>query len=104
MKVLALDRYTEKSIALLKSSGFSVSTFSNSELPKDKLAETEALLIRSNTNVTEELIQKMSNLKVVVSATSGFDHINLKACDTAGVKAYIRLKPTRKVRPNKLYY
>lgn len=88
MKVLILDRYTEKSIALLKSSGFLVSTFSGSKLPKDQLAETEALLIRSNTIVTEELIKKMSNLKVVVSATSGFDHIDWRACKNNNIAAF----------------
>lgn len=45
----------------------------------------QGLLIRSGTKVTDKLLNEMPSLKVIVTATSGFDHIDLKACQKRSV-------------------
>lgn len=43
------------------------------------LKNADALLIRSRTKIDSKLLQRMPNLKCIVSATSGFDHIDFKS-------------------------
>jgi D-3-phosphoglycerate dehydrogenase len=44
---------------------------------REELAETEILVIRSRTKIDKELLANAPKLKMVVTATSGFDHIDL---------------------------
>lgn len=41
------------------------------------LSKTQGLIIRSSTRVDKDLLNKMPNLKIVITATSGFDHMDL---------------------------
>ncbi len=43
-----------------------------------ELQNTEILVIRSRTKITKELLDQAPNLRLIVSATSGFDHIDLQ--------------------------
>ncbi len=52
------------------------------------LPEAEALIIRSSTNLDKDYFKKMPNLKFVVTATSGFDHIDLQAAQAAKVRVF----------------
>lgn len=45
----------------------------------NELAQVQALIIRSQTPITRELLAQAPQLKLIVSATSGFDHIDLNA-------------------------
>ncbi|MDQ0205872.1 phosphoglycerate dehydrogenase [Alkalicoccobacillus murimartini] len=51
----------------------------------DDLSKFDALLVRSATTVTEELLTKMPNLKIVARAGVGVDNIDLDAATKHGV-------------------
>lgn len=51
-----------------------------------ELEKAQVLLIRSRTPVEAELLAQAPQLELVITATSGFDHIDLKACQARGVK------------------
>ncbi|MEK5324891.1 phosphoglycerate dehydrogenase [Aeribacillus sp. FSL M8-0254] len=51
----------------------------------DDLEKYDALLVRSATKVTEELLQKMTNLKIVARAGVGVDNIDVEAATKYGV-------------------
>ncbi|ERN54129.1 phosphoglycerate dehydrogenase [Alkalihalophilus marmarensis] len=51
----------------------------------EDLTQFDALLVRSATKVTEELLQKMPNLKIVARAGVGVDNIDLDAATKHGV-------------------
>lgn len=79
MKVFVAENYAASSLARLKATPSLVVT--------DQLKEAEALLIRSQTVVDENFLQQAPNLKLVVTATSGFDHIHWRDCQKRGVTA-----------------
>src|SRR6266566_5375588 len=43
-------------------------------------SETTILSIFIYTTITEELLQKFPNLKLIVTRSTGFDHIDMEAC------------------------
>lgn len=92
MKVLVCDRYTTESLEQLRISGSDaghpVEVRRSDDLqPKaDDLNWAEALLIRSRTKIDTRLLEKSPKLKIIITSTSGFDHIDLKACANASVK------------------
>lgn len=63
-----------------------ICSVSNIEDGRKHWADTEALIIRSSTNVTGQLLKHFPKLKVIVTATSGFDHIDLSV--TKNIKVY----------------
>ncbi len=83
IKITIADRFTADAAAWLKShANFDVV---NSTSP-DRLALTEGLIIRSQFKLNEEMIASMPNLKAVVTATVGFDHIDIPACLARDIK------------------
>lgn len=85
-KVLITDRFTTEAQLLLTGQGFlDVSKTESPTLSKGQLEGVHALIVRSKTPITQELIQSARSLQVVVTATSGFDHIDLKACEQWGI-------------------
>ncbi|WP_017755621.1 phosphoglycerate dehydrogenase [Calidifontibacillus oryziterrae] len=52
---------------------------------KDELDQFSALLVRSATKVTDELLDQMKNLKIVARAGVGVDNINIDAATKHGV-------------------
>ena len=77
MTYLVLESYDLAALARLRA---------HSALTETKeLADAEILLIRSRTRVDADLLRRARRLKLVVTATSGFDHIDWRACRDAGV-------------------
>ena len=77
VKITIADRFTAEATAWLKSHAeFDVV---NSTDPA-RLAVTEGLIIRSQFKLTKDVILSMPNLKAVVTATVGFDHIDIPSC------------------------
>lgn len=54
-------------------------------IPADQLVGAHGLLIRSRTLIDEKLLKKARQLQVIITATSGFDHIDLEACQKWGI-------------------
>ncbi len=52
------------------------------------LAEADALIIRSSTKIDKDFLNKTTQLKFIITATSGFDHIDLKAAGDKGVRVF----------------
>jgi len=46
----------------------------------DELADTDAISVFIYSTVTKELLEKLPNLKLVATRSTGFDHIDLDAC------------------------
>ncbi|MHC1564157.1 MAG: hydroxyacid dehydrogenase [Candidatus Hecatellaceae archaeon] len=88
VKVLVSDRLGEEGLKLLRQEGFDVDVKLNlsPEQLKEAVKECDALLIRSKTKVTREILEVASNLKLVVRAGVGLDNVDLKAAGELGVK------------------
>lgn len=86
-KILITDRFSFESQLFLEREGpFElVRTQNPLDLPLDHLVSCHGLLIRSKTPITAELFEKARNLQVIVTMTSGFDHIDLRAAQKWGV-------------------
>lgn len=77
-KVLVTDRFEIDSFAFLQSdSRLDVKRSATPQPIAIELADVEGLLIRSRTKIDRALLEAAPNLKVVITATSGFDHIDL---------------------------
>lgn len=86
-KILISDRISfESQLYLEREAQFEIVKAPHpQDLPLEHLVNCHALLIRSKTPVTRELFEKARNLQVVVTMTSGFDHIDLAAAQKWGV-------------------
>jgi D-3-phosphoglycerate dehydrogenase len=54
--------------------------------PKGTWNDIEALVIRSQTKVDQKLLEVFPNLKVVITATAGFNHIDIELCQARGIQ------------------
>lgn len=54
----------------------------------DKIREVEVLSVFIYDQVTEDVIANLPNLKIIVTRSTGFDHINLEACKQKNIKVY----------------
>jgi len=52
----------------------------------DKAKDSEIVSVFVGSSVTREVIEKMSNLKCIVTRSTGYDHIDLVACKEKGIK------------------
>lgn len=86
MKILVCDNYTDSSINALKTKGYEVVSSQSLTLNPKDLKDISGLLIRSRTKINKELIEKASSLKVIVSATAGFDHIDHSLCKAKNIQ------------------
>jgi D-3-phosphoglycerate dehydrogenase / 2-oxoglutarate reductase len=85
-KVLVTDRITESAELYLKQFPFLQIKKSNSPRPTpEDLLYVNALLIRSRTKIDSQIFERAKNLQVIVTCTSGFDHIDLAAAQKWGV-------------------
>jgi D-3-phosphoglycerate dehydrogenase len=79
-RLLITDRFDAEAHALLKGDPrFHVSVSQDAKPTANELELQDGLIIRSRTRIDEDLLSKAPNLKVVVSATSGFDHFDFSA-------------------------
>src|ERR1041385_6132908 len=90
MKILISDKLAEEGLAILKEvKGFEVDC--KYGLPPEELKKIiggyEALIIRSGTTVTEDIIESAKKLKVIGRAGVGLDNVDLKAATKRGIVA-----------------
>ncbi|MCB9073056.1 MAG: hypothetical protein H6623_05510 [Bdellovibrionaceae bacterium] len=85
-KTLVANRFDHESLLRLKATGLTDlhSAPHLSEL-KEHFSAATALLIRSGTEINAHLLSQLPKLKVVISATSGFNHIDFRVCRDAGI-------------------
>lgn len=86
-KVLICDHFTQDVYLYLQQQPFLevVRVESSSYIPLEQLITAHALIIRSRTKITEDLLSKARQLQVIITCTSGFDHIDLNATEKWGV-------------------
>ncbi|MBK7891946.1 MAG: hydroxyacid dehydrogenase [Bdellovibrionales bacterium] len=76
------DRFHAEALASLKTNpALNVVPFDEASRP-----ELQALIVRSKTKINEAFLATVPRLKALVTATVGFDHIDIKACATRGVR------------------
>lgn len=89
MKVLITDKLADEAIDMLKKGGFEVRY---EELDHDgllrEISDYDALIVRSRTKVTADVIEKgaSGNLKVIGRAGIGVDNIDVKKATELGIK------------------
>lgn len=87
MKILIADILPVSTLNVLKLEGWTVDArpkLSLEEL-KTALADTDALIVRSSTKVTAELIASAPRLRVIARAGSGVDNIDLNTATERGI-------------------
>lgn len=86
MKVLVKEKIADSGIELLRSD-FDVELgldWDQAQL-EERIAEFDALIVRSATEVTAKLIERASNLRVVGRAGTGVDNVDLAAATKRGI-------------------
>lgn len=90
MKILITDPIAKEGVELLKGAGFQVDE--KPGLPKEELINTipeyDAIIVRSATKVTEDVIEAAKNLKVIGRAGVGLDNVDRKAAEGKGIKVF----------------
>ncbi len=87
MKVLITDPIAREGIEILKAAGLDVEEClrpSRAELLK-VIQDAHALVIRSNTKVTKEVVDAARTLKVIGRAGTGLDNVDIDACNRRGI-------------------
>jgi D-3-phosphoglycerate dehydrogenase len=87
MKVLISDNLSPVGVEILKKAGLEVDARSKTSAEEiDKIiSDYDALIIRSATKVTKELLDKAMKLRVVGRAGSGLDNVDIPAATKKGV-------------------
>jgi D-3-phosphoglycerate dehydrogenase len=87
MKILVCDPIAEDGVAILKNGGVDVDV--KTGMPPDELKKAvsgyDALVVRSETKVTRDILEATSHLQVVGRAGVGVDNIDLEAATERGV-------------------
>src|SRR5262252_2149340 len=84
MKVIVADKISERGVELLKKSGLNT-VLTSKETIGTELSDADALIVRSATRVTAELLDKAPRLRVVGRAGVGIDNIDLEEATRRGV-------------------
>ncbi|MFO7639078.1 MAG: hydroxyacid dehydrogenase [bacterium] len=88
MKVIITDPIAAKGVELLKAAGIEVTE--QPGLPPDELIKAipayDAIIVRSATKVTADVINAGTNLKCVGRAGVGLDNVDRKAAEAKGIK------------------
>src|SRR5262245_13037299 len=87
LKILVADDLPESALELLRAEGWQVdarSGRSSADLARD-LADADALLVRSATKVTKDLLNAAGKLRIVGRAGTGVDNIDMQAASGRGV-------------------
>jgi D-3-phosphoglycerate dehydrogenase / 2-oxoglutarate reductase len=95
-KILITDRFASDAMVTLSQQPF----FQVEKTPFPSLREVNlhgvhGLIIRSRTEINEEILKRAKQLQVIITATSGFDHIDLAACEKWGIT--VMFTPTANV-------
>ncbi len=87
MKVLVADPISEEAIVVMRNAGLEVDVktdLSQEELIKI-IPEYDALIVRSRTKVTREIIESAEKLKIIGRAGVGVDNIDIEAATERGI-------------------
>lgn len=84
MKVIVADKISERGVELLRKSGLNTVLTTKDTISRE-LADADALIVRSATRVTKELLEKASKLRAVGRAGVGVDNIDLPEATKRGV-------------------
>jgi D-3-phosphoglycerate dehydrogenase len=84
MKVIVADKISERGVELLRQTGWNIVLTTKDNLNKE-IADADALIVRSATKVTHELLEKAPKLRAVGRAGVGVDNIDLEAATKRGV-------------------
>lgn len=86
-KILVCDRFSVESLHILESQNyFEIIKVDPANMRSNEfLATAEAMLIRTRVTVDAEILKVAKKLQVIVTATSGFDHIDLEATQKWGI-------------------
>jgi D-3-phosphoglycerate dehydrogenase len=87
MKVLVTNPIARDGIEILKTAGLDVEErlgLSPEELI-EAIQDADGLVIRSNTKVTQEVVDAAKKLKVVGRAGTGLDNVDIAACNKRGI-------------------
>ncbi|MFA5041090.1 MAG: phosphoglycerate dehydrogenase [Bdellovibrionales bacterium] len=89
-KVLILDSVDEKAAEILSNAGFHVDAFDTKNTPppeklKTIISEYAAVIVRSNTKITPDILNAATNLKVIGRAGSGVDNIAVPSATAKGI-------------------
>jgi D-3-phosphoglycerate dehydrogenase len=84
MKVIVADKISERGVELLRSAGWNI-VLTTKDTLNAEIADADALVVRSATKVTPELLEKALRLRVVGRAGVGVDNIDLEEATRRGV-------------------
>ncbi len=86
-KIIITDSVDKKCVAIFETAGHEVTY--NPGMPKDEIKKVignyNGLVVRSDTQVTPDLIELMENMEVIGRAGAGVDNINLEAATRKGI-------------------
>ncbi len=85
MKVIVADRISERGVQLLKEQPGWNTVLTTKETLEREIADADALIVRSATKVTADLLAKAPKLRAVGRAGVGVDNIDLEAATKRGV-------------------
>ncbi len=86
LNILITDELTTSALLKLRQIPKSNIVLTERYPEENKLRDADILIIRSRTTVDEALLTKAPNLKFIVTATSGTDHIDFSGCEKRGIK------------------
>jgi D-3-phosphoglycerate dehydrogenase len=84
VKIVVADKISERGLALLRETGWQVASPSAASLGAE-LADADALIVRSATRVTPELLESAPRVRVVGRAGVGVDNIDVEEATRRGV-------------------
>src|SRR5256884_3135700 len=85
MKVIVADKIGERGVQLLKEQTDWNTVLTTKETLEREIADADALIVRSATKVTADLLAKAPKLRAVGRAGVGVDNIDLEAATKRGV-------------------
>ena len=90
MKILITDEVQKESLKIFDDNGLEYREFYDltpSELEKE-IQNYEAIIVRSKTKLTANILESGKNLKVIGRAGVGLDNIDLKKAEELGIKVF----------------
>jgi D-3-phosphoglycerate dehydrogenase len=84
--ILITDRFSQEAYLTLSQQPFlKVSKTESPDLREVDISSVHGIITRSRTVLDEKFFSRAKKLQVIITATSGFDHIDLKAAEKWGV-------------------
>ncbi len=90
MKILIADKLREEGVKVFQDNGFEIIsnfTITKEELKKE-IANYDAIVIRSRTKLTTDVLEKAINLKVIGRAGVGLDNVDLKKAKQLNITVF----------------